>query len=89
MSKQIGENAALSTSVEDESLARYNRKRMAQSFVKPPAPKKKRSHGVPPKQMRPEILKDLSNFPADKKINWSEFAQEHGLNDRNGGQKVK
>ena len=82
VSRQMGENAALSTLVEDESLARYNRKRMAQSFVKPPAPKKKRSHGVPPEQMRPEILKDLSSFPTDKKINWSKFAREHGLKER-------
>ena len=40
VSEQMAENVALHTLSEDESLARYQKKRMLQSFEKPPAPKK-------------------------------------------------
>ena len=44
MNEQLAENVALHTLAEDESLARHQRKRLAQSFDKPLAPKKAKSH---------------------------------------------
>jgi predicted HicB family RNase H-like nuclease len=40
VNEQLAENVALHTLAEDESLARYQRKHLTQSFEKPPAPQK-------------------------------------------------
>ena len=92
VSKQMNENAALFTLAEDESLSRYQRKRLSQSFVKPSSPKRLKSHSPSDENVtwnEDQVLQDLTNFPQDTKINWSKFAREHGVSNRNGGQIIK
>ena len=92
VNKQLAENVALHTLAEDESLARYQRKRLAQSFEKPPAPKKPKSHSpssINISVAKENVLHDLRQFPDNTKINWSEFARSHGVTNKNGGQIIK
>ena len=90
VSDQMAETAALSVLVEDESISKYQRKRLSQSFEKPPQPKKPRSHITTSVEFdEEEVLKDLENHPSSTKINWSELARKHGLEKKNGGQVMK
>ena len=85
VNEQLAENVALHTFAEDESLACYQRKRLAQSFEKPPAPKKPNSHSSSSSNLsvdKENILHDLREFPDDTKINWSEFARSHGVSNK-------
>ena len=78
--------AGLTTLAEDESLARYQQKRLSQSFEKPPAPKKLKTHSPSINNITMGKKKDLRNFPsATKIINWSEFTRSHGVKTRMEG----
>ena len=90
VSKQMNENAALFTLTEDESLSRYQRKWLSQSFVKPSSLKRLKSHSPSDENVTWNADQvDLTNFPQDTKINWSKIAREHGVSNRNGGQIIK
>ena len=92
VNEQLAENVAIHTLAEDESLARYQRKRLVQSFEKPPAPKKPKSHSPSSTNIsvdKENVLHDLRQFPDNIKINWSEFARSHGVTNTNGGQIIK
>jgi hypothetical protein len=92
VNEQMAQTAALTTLAEDESLSRYQRKRLSQSFEKPPAPKKLRTHSPSINNItmdKENVLNDLRDFPPATKINWSEFARTHGVNNKNGGQIIK
>ena len=92
VNEQLAENVALHTLAEDESLARYKRKRLTQSFEKPPAPKKPKSHSPSENNIpvdKESILHDLREYPENTKINWSEFARSHAVTNKNGGQIIK
>ena len=92
VNEQMAQTAALTTLAEDESLARYQQKRLSQSFEKPPAPKKLRTHSPSINNItmdKENVLNDLRNFPSTTKINWSEFARSHGVKNKNGGQIIK
>ena len=92
VNKQMAENVALHTLAEDESLAHYQRKRLSQSFEKPPAPKKPKSHSPSSANIsvdKENVLQELREFPQNTKINWSNFARSHGVTNKNGGQIIK
>lgn len=92
VTEQMAETAALTTLAEDESLSRYQCKRLSQSFEKPSAPKKPRTHSPSIENItmdKEAVLNDLRNFPLNTKINWSEFARSHGVQNKNGGQIIK
>lgn len=85
ISESFAENAAISMLTEGESMRKYHRKRLAQSFHAPkPAPpaKKLKSHSpnfsnVP---WDAENLKvTLQTWPSDELINWSAVAKENGI----------
>ena len=89
VNEQMAQTAALTTLAEDESLSMYQRKRLSQSFQKPPAPKKLRTHSPSINNItmdKKNVLNDLRDFPPATKINWSEFARSHGVKNKNGGQ---
>ena len=92
VSTQMSQSAGLFTLAEDESLAKYQRKRLSQSFEKPPCPKKSKSH-TPSSENTPwnkeNVLDDLNNHPPTQKINWSELARKHSVQGKNGGQIIK
>ena len=80
VNEQMAETAALTTLAEDESLSRYQRKRLSQSFEKPSAPKKPRTHSPSIENITMDnenVLYDLRNFPPTTKINWSEWGLKH------------
>ena len=88
----MAENIALHTLAEDESLVRYQRKRLSQSFEKPSAQKKPKSHSLSSTNIsvdKENVLQDLNEFPDDTKINWSKFARSHGVTNKNGGKIIK
>ena len=92
INKQFAETAAKTVLTEDDSISSYQRKRLAQSFEKPPSAKRPKSHS--PRFDRVEwdkekVMTDLREHPTDKPINWSQFAREHGVPGSNGGQVVK
>ena len=92
VTQQMEMNAALFTLAEDESLSKYQRKRKSQSFETPSSPKKLKSHSPSSDNIvcdETQLLQDLRNFPTNTKINWSKFAREHGISNKNGGQIVK
>ena len=77
---------------EDESISSYQRKRLSQSFEKPPAPKRHKSHSpnfVRVQWDKEKVITDLKDYPTDKPINWSQFAREHSVPGSNSGQVVK
>ena len=68
----MAENVALHTLAEDESLARYRRKRLSQSFEKRLAPKKPKSHSPSCANIlvdKENVLHELREFPQNTKIN--------------------
>ena len=90
VSEQMAETAAISILAEDESISKYQRKRMLQSFEKPPHPKKAKSHTSATTHFdQDNVLEDLRNHPTSTKINWSELARKHGVDSKNGGQVIK
>ena len=87
VSKQMAETAALSVLAEDDSMAKYQRKRMLQSFERPPQPKRSRSHTATTLDFdRDAVLQYISNHPPTMKINWSALARKHVVDKTNGGQ---
>ena len=95
VNEQMASNITLVTLSSGESMAGYQRKRMAMSFendtTQPPR-KKKKSHS-PSDENRiwdsNAVLQDLRQWPQDVQINWSSFARSHGVPGKNGGQVVK
>ena len=72
VNKQMAQTAALTTLAEDESLAKYQRKRLSQSFEKPSAPKKPRTHSPSIDNItmdKENVINDFKNFPPATKIN--------------------
>lgn len=92
VNEQMASNVTLSSG---ESMAGYQRKRMAMSFendtTQPPC-KKKKSHSPSNENCSwnsDAVLQDLQQWPQDVQINWSSFARSHGVPGKNGGQIVK
>ena len=92
INRQFADTAAKTVLTEDESVSSYQRKRLSQSFKKPPAPKRLKSHSPNFDRVewdKEKVIADLKEYPTDKLINWSQFAREHGVPGSNGGQVVK
>ena len=95
VNEQMASNIILVTLSSGESMAGYQRKRMAMSFendTTQPSRKKKKSHS-PSDENRSwnsdAVLQDLRQWPQDVQINWSSFARSHRVPGKNGGQVVK
>ena len=92
INKQFADTAAKTVLTEDESLSSYQRKRLSQSFEKPPEAKRHKSHSPNFDRVewdKEKVITDLKQYPKDKPINWSQFAKEHDVPGSNGGQVVK
>ena len=90
MNKQLSDQVALVTLAEDESLGKYQRKRLSCSFTKPSQPKRPKVHASKTTTFDENaVLEDLNNLHPAKKINWSEIARKHGVCQSNGGQIIK
>ena len=79
---------------ENESLASYNRKRIAEYYTTPPASKKKKMSHSPNfdgvQWDKEEVLQYLREVETkDEKVVWSTVAQEHGIEGHNKGQILK
>ena len=69
---QFADTAAKSILTEDESLSSYQRKRLSQSFEKPPEAKQHKSHSPNFDQIKwdkEKVITDLKDYPKDKPIN--------------------
>ena len=89
---QCAQSAAKTVLIEDESNSSYQQKRLSQSFEKPPAPKRHKSHSPNLDRVqwnKKKVITDLRDYPTDKRINWSQFGREHDVPGSNGGQVVK
>ena len=80
---------------ENDSLSGYARKRLSQYFEKPPSAKRRRQQSHAPSFAnvtwdKQKVLDDLSIAVTEKKkIIWTKFASEHGVQGKNCGQVVK
>ncbi len=90
--QQFASTAALSFLSSDDSMRKYQRKRLTQSFEHQPQLKRVKSH-IPSASVSlwdsEAIVKDVREWPDGKKMNWSELARCHGVTGGNVGQIVK
>ena len=97
---QMQATDALNVLAEGQSLKSYKRLRLAQAFATPEAKRTRKENKPTPKRKHsPQfenvlwdkkcVLASLQTWPAEKIINWSEFAREHGIPGRNRGQVAK
>ena len=88
----FAKNAAINFLSSNESFSGYQRKRLAQSFdqceVSHPN-KKRRINDSILEQYKDIVISKLSDWPQDKRINWSELGRLCGLNAKNRGQIVR
>ena len=86
--------------LEGLSLKSYKRLRLAQAFETPEAkrnrylnnPTSERKHSPKFENVtwdKEQVLADLRQWPVGNTINWSEFARQHSIPGRNGGQVAK
>lgn len=100
MQSQFEKTDALTILAENVSLNSYKRTRLSQSFETPEAkharyenaPLKDRKHSPNFEKVtwdKERVLEDLTSWDKCARINWSEFARNHNVPGRNGGQAVK
>ncbi len=95
IAENFADNAAISMLTEGESMRKYHRKRLSQSFHTPTTPhpvKKAKSHSPNFSNVTwddERLETTLRNWPSDKFMNWSAVAKEHGVPGKNAGQVVK
>ena len=88
-------STAIAVLTEDESIRAYQRKRKRQYFENTPSSKRAKTKSHSPNfdtvmWDKDKVLPDLQqHLPAPPSINWQQFAREHGVPGRNGGQVVK
>ena len=93
----MGENDALNVLADNQSINSYKCMRLSQSF-ETPQQKRERYKKQPIRQRKHlpnfdrvswDKEKVQNDLQSEEKMNWSQFAREHGILAKNGGQIVK
>ena len=96
--KQMRKTDAMNMLAEGQSLKSYQRLRLCQGFETPDQTHIQTKHNPQRKHSpnfenvmwdKEKAATDLTEWPIGTTINWSHFAKEHGIPERNGGQVAK